>query len=341
MSNGKSSRWFTLIQRELQEYRVSLVWTPVCAALLLCALVLTSVLVANRISVVGQAFMEVVTQDENISSMNITIHIDDDAEGDVNYKVERTETPADEEDWNFSRKWSFKPKVGDSPAPPSELVAAGEDYAFNAVLGVINVLMVVILMIVTVNYLLGSLYDDRRDRSILFWKSMPVSEWEVVLSKLAVALLVAPAIYLAVALLTQLVCTGLSMLMVWRMDMDPFEQILGNVNFPHLVFMQVAGWVLTALWIAPVYAWMLMASAAARRSPFLTAAVPVVVLILAEELFFGSEYLRRAIGRHIPEQVVGAGLPVPAEMSSLLLGLVCAALFLAATVWLRRHRWEI
>ncbi|GAB3278575.1 hypothetical protein [Parahaliea aestuarii] len=341
MASNTSSRWFTLVQRELQEYRVSLLWTPLLAALAICVLVLASVLLANRVAAVGQAFIEVVTQEEKISGMNITIQIDDDKDDEVAYRIERTEGASSEDEWNFSRKWTFQPRNADTPQSDSEVVSGGMDYPFNAVLGVINVLMMVLLVIVVVNYLLGCLFDDRRDRSILFWKSMPVSEWEVVLAKLAVALIVAPAIFIGAALVAQLVCTALSMLLMWRMDMNPAEQILGNVHFGRLLVQQVGGWLISALWIAPVYAWLLLASAAARRSPFMTAALPVVAVVFAEELVFGSDFVRGAIAGHLPDPTSTASLPLPADLASLLAGLACTALLVAGAVWLRRHRWEI
>lgn len=358
MSDSPWSRWFTLVQRELQEYRVSLLWTPLVTALLLVAVMIVSVVVANRIAAVGEAFMEVVTQEESVSGMNISIKIDDDAPegGEENYRIERIEkgsTPATEGEWNFSREWRFNPRP--EPNDPAAdtgttVVTAEKEHSFNALLGMVNVLMSLVLIVVTVNYLLGSLYDDRRDRSILFWKSMPVSEWEVVLSKLAVALVVAPLVFLAVSLLTQLFSTLMAMLTVWRMDRDPFELVLANVHVGHLLLDQVETWLVTALWVAPVYAWLLLASAAARRSPFLTAVVPVVVLVLLEELLLGSAYLRTAIGHHIPQQVGGgstAGFHLfgpdwsALDFFSLLGGLACAAALLTAAVWLRRHRWEI
>lgn len=352
MADSSFSRWFTLMQRELQEYRVSLLWTPLVTALLLVAVMLVSAVVANRIATVGQAFIEVVTQDDAVSGMNITIQIDDEPkEDEANYRIETETAPVEEGEWNFSREWNFKPRSGADPSTQndasSEVVTAERVAPFNALLAVINVLMSLVLVVVTVNYLLGSLYDDRRDRSILFWKSMPVSEWEVVLSKLLVALIVAPLVYLAATVLIQLASTGVAMLVVWRMDKDPFELVLGNLQFGRLLAQQVGGWLVTALWVAPIYAWLLAASAVARRSPFLTAVVPVVVLVLLEELLFGSDYLRTAIGNHIPQVGTAGGFhlfgPEWSALSLLSLagGLATAAALVAAAVWLRRHRWEI
>lgn len=356
MANSISSRWFTLIQRELQEYRVSLLWTPLCIALLLSGVMLLSVLLAGRISAVGEAVLEVVLQDESISGMNISIQIDDDAPADseINYRIEEDVEPLPEAAWNFSREWRFDPPDDNDGDRDSDRVAiepsgSGGD-SFNPLLQIISALLMLALVLVTVNYLLGSLFDDRKDRSILFWKSMPVSEWEVLGSKLVVALVVAPLVFLAASVIAQVACTLLAMLLVWRMDMDPFQQILGNVEFVSLWLSQIGGWLLVALWVAPLYLWLLLASAAARRSPFWLAVVPPVLAMVLEQALFGTEYLRTAIGSHMPFSTPGISLPVDefagaspgvSSLWNLAAGLAVAALLALATVWLRRHRWEI
>ncbi len=343
---AQSHRVFTLVQRELQEYKNSLFWTPVAIALALTVIMLLSVLLANRISVMGDAIMQVILHEESASGMNIIIHIDDDDEVSYEYRVEQQEGPVDEDDWNFSREWDFKPKVG----PDSQEQTGMKVESLNPMLNMLHSFMVMILVLVSVNYLLGSLYNDRKDRSILFWKSMPVSEWEEVLSKLAVALVVAPAIFIAVSILTQLACVVLAMLVVWRMDMDPFQLVLGNIDFVPLFLNQIGGWVLTALWVAPAYAWLLLASAAARRSPFMLAIAPVVGLMLIEGIFLGTEYVVSAVVSHLPHitdggSAVGFYFYGP-DWSSLnfmgiALGLLFAAVAVGIAVYLRRYRFEI
>ena len=342
----QSHRVFTLVQRELQEYKNSLFWTPIAIALSLAAIMLLSVLLANRISVMGDTIMQVILHEESASGMNITIHIDNDDEVSYEYRVEQQEGPVDEDDWNFSREWNFKPKVGqDSQEQPGKTVDS-----LNPMLNMLHTFMVMVLVLVSVNYLLGCLYSDRKDRSILFWKSMPVSEWEEVLSKLAVALVVAPAIFIGVSILTQLACTVLAMLVVWRMDMDAFQLVLGNIDFAPLFLNQIGGWVLTALWVAPAYAWLLLASAAARRSPFMLAIAPVVGLMVIEGLFLGTEYVASAVINHMPHYIDGESAvgfyfygPDWSDLNfiGIALGLLFAAAAVGVAVYLRRYRFEI
>lgn len=344
----QSHRVFTLVQRELQEYKNSLFWTPVAVAVSLTVIMLLSVILANRISVMGDAMMQVIVHEDSASEMNITIHLNDDSDDGVTYeyRVEQQEGPVDEEEWDFSKKWDFEPKTApDSGDQPEEKLDS-----LNLMLNLLHSLLIMILVLVSVNYLLGSLYNDRKDRSILFWKSMPVSEWEEVLSKLAVALVVAPAIFIAVSIVTQLVCTVLAMLVVWRMEKDAFQLVLGNIDFVPLFLNQIGGWVLTALWVAPAYAWLLLASAAARRSPFMLAIAPVVGLMVIEGIFLGTEYVASAVLNHLPhyidgESAVGFYFYGP-DWSSLnfigiLLGLLFAAAAVGVAVYLRRYRFEM
>lgn len=353
MSTMNSLRCYTLLQRELQEYRVSLVVTPVVIALVLSLLMLGSVLVAKRISVMGDAFLEMVMMEEFDIDPVITIDFDDDSEPKPSVAPDAPDAPSvervtggSESEWDFGREWRFEPGQREK-TPSFESTEVG---SLNPILNVMHSFMLVVLVLVTANYLLGCLYNDRKDRSILFWKSMPVSEWEEVLTRLAVALLVAPAVFIAVSLLLQSVFVLLAMLLVWRMDMDPFATILGNLNVADLLLQQLGGWILTALWVAPAYGWLMLASAWAKRSPFMVAIAPVVGLILVEGILLGSDFVINAVVNHIPHHVGGrssvgfyldgrfwAGL----DYVSLLSGLVFAAATVAGAVYLRRYRFDI
>ncbi len=363
MASEHSTRFVTLLRREMQEYKASLFWTPVVIAGALIFFMLLSVLLSDRITVLGDALMNVMMQEESASGLSIRISIEDDdgmpsielgeqTDGSASnndtqtWTIEENPAPLNESEWNFSREWQFAPK------PESDV--EGDDVegiqSFNPVLNILYYLLMLVLFLVTYNYLLGSLFADRKDRSILFWKSMPVSEWEVVLSKMVVALAIAPAIYIAVAMLLQLAYILLGLLLVYRMDMSPTEVILDKIEIGPLVLNQIGGWVLTALWVAPLYAWLLLASAAARRSPFLLAIAPVLALVIIEELFFGGSFVSNMIYQHLPHyesegSAVGfyfEGIRwAQQDWLSLCLGLVVTAGLLTAAVYLRRYRFEV
>ncbi|MFT6771185.1 MAG: ABC-2 type transport system permease protein, partial [Congregibacter sp.] len=256
MATTQTSQFMTLLQREFREYKNSLVWTPVITAVVLVVLMLGSVVLANRISVVGDTILEAMMRKGN-DNVNISITIGEDGEEEVTvvevatpsdvpqppgvaeaptYEIYVEEESADDQ-WNFSREWSFNPSsdkaTGDDKLDHALDQMGGRE--LNVMLSIVHSILLLILLLTSVNYLLNSLYDDRKDRSVLFWRSMPVTEWQIVLSKFTVALIVAPLLYIAISLLLQLAYVLLMMLLVWRMDQDPFEVVVGNIDFVALM----------------------------------------------------------------------------------------------------------
>src|SRR6201987_208862 len=66
-------------------------------------------------------------------------------------------------------------------------------------------LMMITAMFVGAFYCLDALYGERRDRSILFWKSLPVSDAITVLSKLTIPFVILPLISFVIAIATQFI----------------------------------------------------------------------------------------------------------------------------------------
>ena len=204
-------------------------------------------------------------------------------------------------------------------------------------------------------YCLDALYGERRDRSILFWKSLPVSDRTTVLSKVAVPLVVLPLFAFALSIATQrlllLVATaalfgkGLSAAPLW----SEFRLVQG-------AFGMIYGLGVHALWYAPIYGWFLMISAWARRTPILWAVLPLLLVSAVERIAFQTVSFMRMLqyrltgamregfsfdmsgGRH---QITGLE---PARFFSapgLWIGLAFAALFVWAAIRLRRYREPI
>ena len=226
----------------------------------------------------------------------------------------------------------------------------------------------VFLIGVTFFYALDSLYGDRRDRSVLFWKSLPVSDLKTVLSKLTMALVGGPALTLLVVmafhLVALLMATGVMLWSGtdgWYLALDPVA-LLGAWG--------MLAWALIAqsLVYLPIVAWLMLASAWARKAPFLWAVVPVVIVLIIEgwmrrwngDSFLAVWLLERisnalplsftvvggnADGMHIGihNGVLGADGGIEANFELLWSGLVwegvaIAAVFVAGAVWLRRYR---
>jgi ABC-2 type transport system permease protein len=202
-------------------------------------------------------------------------------------------------------------------------------------------------------YCLGALYNDRRDRSILFWKSLPVSDLTTVASKASIPLLILPAIIFVITLLMQLVMLGISGLyaMTHASLVPDFW-----VQWPFFRMSVILMYCLAtlALWHAPIYGWLLMVSAWAKRVPFLWAVMPPLALCIFEKIAFdssnlGSMLVNRLAGWYpaafnsfsqngIPDQFSDLAPKQFIEQPSLWTGLAVTLVFLAAAVRLRRLR---
>lgn len=197
-------------------------------------------------------------------------------------------------------------------------------------------------------YCLDALHGERRDRSILFWKSLPVSDAQTVLTKLAVPMVVIPVVvFVAVVVLCTfllaissaiLAIEGHSVAAIWRTG--GFPQRFSCLTYALLV---------SALWYAPIYCGLLLVSIWARHTPFLWVALPVILTAAADKLVFHDQritgfYLYRLFGwfeeaLHLDK----AGLPVARDTGrffsspGLWLGLAAAAALFAGAVYRRRR----
>lgn len=153
--------------------------------------------------------------------------------------------------------------------------------ALDATMLLFGSIVAVVLSFVIFFYLLGALYDDRKDRSILFWKSLPLSDTGTVLSKVFAGIIVAPLIAVGVALggyiVTQIIVT------IWlgAHGVNPFGFVWGHVE-PFSVWLHMLAMVpVDAVWALPSVGWLLLWSSAVRSKPFLWAIIiPIVAGVL-------------------------------------------------------------
>ncbi len=155
---------------------------------------------------------------------------------------------------------------------------------------------------------LGSLYDERKDNSILFWKSMPVSDTQTVLSKLLTVTIVIPIVAIAFALVFQIFLLIVGSFATIGTDFSAWDLLWASTNLPGLVLNEVVYMIMFSLWALPVFAWFMLASVIAKRTPLLVATIPVALVALFEALFFRSDYLIRFIGlRMTGANILGEG----------------------------------
>ncbi len=214
-------------------------------------------------------------------------------------------------------------------------------------------LIMVTTLIVGVFYCLDALHGERRDRSILFWKSLPVSDLTTVLSKASIPLVVLPLLTIALTVVTQWIMlllstvvvagSGLSVASLWARL--PLFQTSLMISY-HLLTVHV-------LSHAPFYCWLLLVSCWARRAVFLWAALPVMVIAVVEKVAFNTTYFASMLGARLTggsEAIASPGkMPMGMQITpgnflsspGLWIGLVVAGLFLAAAVRMRRYREPI
>ena len=223
---------------------------------------------------------------------------------------------------------------------------------YNVIAG----LVFVTAFIVAVFYCLDALHGERRDRSILFWKSLPVSDRTAVLAKASIPLVVLPLVVFAIVVAAHVFILALSTLV-----------LAGNgpglaTLWTHVRVLQTAVALLYALaaislWHAPLYGWLLLVSAWARRSAFLWAVLPPLAIAVFERIAFQSSHFGRWLVWRIAGWFMQAFMPrvkgtaveplaamTPGRLLTtpgLWAGLLFAALFLAAAVRVRRRREPI
>ena len=222
-------------------------------------------------------------------------------------------------------------------------------------------LLLVTALLVGIFYSLDALHGERRDRSILFWKSLPVSDFTTVLSKASIPLVVLPLLVFAITVILQLFMWLLN-IAVLLVSGAGAATLWAQLPLFQMELVLLYGLTVIALWYAPIYGWLLLVSGWARRAPFLWAVLPALAIAAVEKIAFHTSYF----GFLLQDRLIGfaarafdlkdkGGVPVdphfiplaqvaPGKFLSspgLWIGLLVAAAFLVAAVRLRRYREPI
>jgi ABC-2 type transport system permease protein len=211
--------------------------------------------------------------------------------------------------------------------------------------------------IVAIFYCLDALHGERRDRSILFWKSLPVSDVTTVLAKASIPLVILPLLTFVIILVTQFVMlllstavllgNGLSVATLWT-QVPWFAMSL--VLFFHVLAVH-------GLYYAPIYGWLLLVSGWARRAAFLWAILPLLAIGVVEKIAFNTSHFAALLQSRLSGGSGSFAFPLPdgamehplthlAPLNfftspGLWIGLMLFAAFLAAAVRLRRYQGPI
>ena len=220
---------------------------------------------------------------------------------------------------------------------------------------IIAIIIIVTGLVTTAFYCLDALYAERRDRSILFWKSLPVSDFHAVLAKACVPMLVFPVVVFVVALATQFVVLLLSTAVLAANSISPAPLWTLIPWFSGSIVL-IYGLIVIVLWYAPLFAWLLLVSAWAKRTPFLWLILPPLMVMIVEKIAFGTRQFAEMLGYrfngsfHLAfDSNTEFGIDKLAQLDplrflstpGLWIGLAFAAAFLYAAVRLRRYREPI
>ena len=154
------------------------------------------------------------------------------------------------------------------------------------------------LAVLTVFYCLDSLYAERKDKSILFWRSMPVTDAETVISKLITALLVIPVAAIIGIIATHFVNLVVTSVWVSMKGGDASLLIWGSVSLLDNWLAAVIVILATGIWMSPFIGWFLFVSAYTKRSPLLMAFMPLVLIALLEKIILRTHiFAEYVLGR--------------------------------------------
>lgn len=204
------------------------------------------------------------------------------------------------------------------------------------------------LWFVVAFYLLGTLYDDRKDRSILFWKSMPVADAMTITSKLLAGLIVAPLIYFLSSAFLHIAMLVIASLSALSWDIDVYETLWQSANVFGNWLTVIGFHLMSVLWCLPLYAWLLFTSAWARSVPLAIALAGPIAVGFIDSFFIPGNVIGRWIVAHIAplgyEDERGRDLTDALDrMISLemVISLAIAAVFIGGAVYFRRRADEI
>lgn len=143
-------------------------------------------------------------------------------------------------------------------------------------------------------YSLITIHNERRDRTILFWKSMPVSDTVTVLAKAAVPIIVMPLFCVVITLLADTLFIAIPLAVI-RLTANTFPYGSFSPDWGHRLVTILTLLVTLPLWLAPVYGWFLLMSAWVRRAPFAVAVLVPIFSAIFERLALGTHW----IGNHL------------------------------------------
>ena len=233
--------------------------------------------------------------------------------------------------------------------------------------------VLMVLGVLVFFYCLGALHDERRDRSLLFWKSLPVSDSMTVLSKVLLAAVVAPLITLGIGFVLSLLILLIGAFLLLTHGTNVFGELFLTPDL-YLTPLRMLGLLpLYVMWALPTVGWLLMVSSMARSKVFLwavgTPLVTALLLLWAEKamhigidsawfvsnivcrlllsvvpgawlLFDDARILTENVPQRLPAQEIFGESWSTLGSANVWIGVAAGAAMIAVAIWMRRRREE-
>jgi len=236
-----------------------------------------------------------------------------------------------------------------------------QEHIGRGIFGFVSVLFVPFMLVSTVvqlYYFIACLYDERRDMSILFWRSLPVSDATSVGVKMLVGALILPAIFMVAATVTVMIFLVGALIFSGVLSVGYDISLWGLWDMGSMISGITTTWLNLlpyTLWLFPLYAWLMLVSMFSKKAPFLWAILPVVILLLVEGFivryfnldgtFFTHLFLdyfsinHETVSAFSDKKVTFSMVPFAVLTSKInVIGLILGAGFMYATYWLRANR---
>ena len=220
--------------------------------------------------------------------------------------------------------------------------------AIKAGLLVLGFPLVIALGFAILAYSLSTFFDERKDKSIIFWRSLPVSDSFTVFSKLIVALVVAPLLVIPALLFLHLVSVTAGSIYFAVSDIVPFTwawQAYPWLDWIRVIF---SLW-MQSLWSLPIITWIMLAGAYSRK-PVVAAILPPVVIVLVEGVSLSSSVFLDSLFERVqpwsrassfPKEYESLGvaelsdIPLLFGMTEFWVGILVSSVFIYLTIYFR------
>jgi len=233
-------------------------------------------------------------------------------------------------------------------------ILADRDKLIRAGLHLSAVVFGMLALMSSISYLLSCLHTDRKDRSILFWKSLPFSESQSVASKLFIAAIIIPVMAFLFSIVVQLsIGIGVTYLYVGQQEsligLGSYFAIFFDVFVTHMLIIP-----LVAIKLLPLFGWLIFCSAWSKSFPMVLSLLTPFCLYIFERLIIGTNYIGNFFSNiasysrdgsfdalQSGDWTVIATDMLNYSVEQVIVGIVVAIVFILGAIWLRNNKYEI